>query len=759
MKKIWNIVIGGLQQKIFNLVLLTLILVVLAFAAVTVYQASSLRNIVGEANERQQAAIRDVSAVTMEGVVDANLSESVQMQAYIADGIFQEMKNEVELLADYAGMLYQNPDQFQPRAVLVPDVKNEGTIAAQLLSEEGVDFSDPKITEQVGLIGNLTDTMEAMLRHTNLNSCFIGTADGVFVIVDEHSGTKFNADGSMKHIAVRDRFWYTGALESGTTYFSDVEHDAFADSIGIVCTVPIYVDGELKAIVGADLFLEAMEETVKNYNVYGKYIAIINQDGHTIFAPDGQDIFHAEISDDAEDLRQSENEELAAFVTDVLAGATDVRLVNVNNQLLYMNGAKLSTVGWALISVVDQKMTEAPMEQMVTEINQIQTTAQQDYYRSNRASLQTILVLLTVILILATTSALVVAKRIVKPLNTMTKRMSELSGTNLQFMMEDTYRTGDEIEVLATSFANLSAKTTRYIGEITRITAEKERIGAELNMAKDIQESQLPSIFPPYPDRKEFDIYASMDPAKEVGGDFYDLFLIDHDHLGLVMADVSGKGVPAALFMMISKILIKNRVQSGDSPAEALRNVNNQIMEGNQADMFVTVWLGILNLRTGEGVAANAGHEHPALKRADGQYELIRYRHSPAIGTMEGIPFKEHTFTMNPGDGLFVYTDGVPEATSIENELFGTDRMLEALNRNPDAGPKESIAAVTEAIDDFVAGAEQFDDTTMLCLVYHGSVNETEGGLLGGECHQGHRKDQTGRLFQGNDEDGRKEPE
>jgi sigma-B regulation protein RsbU (phosphoserine phosphatase) len=306
----------------------------------------------------------------------------------------------------------------------------------------------------------------------------------------------------------------------------------------------------------------------------------------------------------------------------------------------------------------------------------------------------------------------------------MSTRVSELGGKDLQFFMEDTYRTGDEIQVLAEGFADLSAKTLRYVDQVQKVTAEKERIGTELSMATAIQASQLPKLFPAFPTRSEFDIYASMTPAREVGGDFYDFFLIDPDHIALVMADVSGKGVPAALFMMIARVLIKSHLQNGQSVGEALANVNNQLCEGNEMGLFVTVWAAVIEISTGKGMAANAGHEHPALRRAGGQYELITYRHSLALAAMDGVPFKEHSFEMNPGDSLFVYTDGVAEATNAENELFGTERMLEALNTDPGASPKEVLAHVMDGINRFVAGAEQFDDITMLSFQYNGPSKE-----------------------------------
>ena len=280
-------------------------------------------------------------------------------------------------------------------------------------------------------------------------------------------------------------------------------------------------------------------------------------------------------------------------------------------------------------------------------------------------------------------------------------------------------RLKNEIGDLALGVSEMTRQIDSYLVEIQTITTEKERIGAELNIATQIQADMLPRIFPAFPERfDEFDLYATMAPAKEVGGDFYDFFLVDSDHLALVMADVSGKGVPAALFMVIAKTLIKNRAQLGESPAEILQRVNEQLCEGNEAELFVTVWLAIVEISTGKGMAANAGHEHPAICRANGKYELVIYRHSPVVAAMNGIRYREHAFELHPGDRLFVYTDGVTEATNANNELFGTERMLAALNTDAEASPCELLRNVRESIDAFVGEAPQFDDITMLCLEY-----------------------------------------
>ena len=249
---------------------------------------------------------------------------------------------------------------------------------------------------------------------------------------------------------------------------------------------------------------------------------------------------------------------------------------------------------------------------------------------------------------------------------------------------------------------------------------EQERIVKELSTARQIQKSVLPHIFPPFPDRAEIDLFATMDPAKDVGGDFYDFYFIDEDHLCLVIADVSGKGIPAALFMMLSKRILEDLARQERTPSTILEKANDLLCDNNQAEMFVTVWLGILEISTGKLTAANAGHEFPAICEKGGSFELYKDKHDFVIGGLNGIHYNEYDLQISPGDKLFVYTDGVPEATDGSGEMFGTDRMIETLSSCTDNTPKEILQGVRNAVDSFVGDAEQFDDLTMMCLEYKG---------------------------------------
>ena len=288
-------------------------------------------------------------------------------------------------------------------------------------------------------------------------------------------------------------------------------------------------------------------------------------------------------------------------------------------------------------------------------------------------------------------------------------------------------RTGDEVELLADSFRKMEEDMISYIRSFVAVTAEKERIGAELNVATQIQADMLPRIFPAFPERQEFEVYATMNPAKEVGGDFYDFFLVDDDHLAVVIADVSGKGVPAALFMVIAKTLIKNHAQNRETPGEVFTQTNAQLCEGNDAGLFVTAWMGVLEISTGKFVYVNAGHNPPLLKRAGGQYEWLKSRPGFVLAGMEGIRYRENTLELMPGDTLYLYTDGVTEATSSAQELYGEERLQAALNEASELPVSQLLPRIKNCIDTFVGDAEQFDDITMLGLQYHTRGEKADG--------------------------------
>ena len=333
-------------------------------------------------------------------------------------------------------------------------------------------------------------------------------------------------------------------------------------------------------------------------------------------------------------------------------------------------------------------------------------------YVFNVSILTFVIIIITIILALN-----FLKKQIIRPIEKVSreaKRFATLSNRSKNNLSN--ISNISEVTSLALSIDKMEKDTIKYIEDIKAATKEKERIGTELKLASLIQENSLPTDFP---SNESFELYASMTPAKEVGGDFYDFNLIDDDHLMLVIADVSGKGVPAALFMMVTKILISEYSLSLKDPAQVLTTVNNRICNNNKANMFVTVWLGILELSTGKLVFANAGHEDFVLKNGDG-FKLNKTKHGIPIGAMEDYEYKNNEIILNKGDKIFLYTDGLPEATNSELEMFNLDRMVETLNEFKDVNTKELLSEVTNRVDEFVGEAIKFDDLTMMALIYKG---------------------------------------
>ena len=284
-------------------------------------------------------------------------------------------------------------------------------------------------------------------------------------------------------------------------------------------------------------------------------------------------------------------------------------------------------------------------------------------------------------------------------------------------------RANNEIGDLYREIQSMQGRIVDYTGRLTTITAERERARVEMDMAARIQNAMLPNSFPAFPEHAEFDLYATMNPAKAVGGDFYDFIMIDADHLAMVIADVSDKGVPAALFMMSAKIIINYRAQMGGSPGEILTAANEELSKNNNSKMFVTVWLGILELSTGKLTCTNAGHEYPIVRGQDGVFRVYKDKHGLVVGAMSASKYRDYELHLAPGDAVFVYTDGVPEANNAAGEFYGMGRLEAALNRIDDAHPREILEGVKADVDVFVDGAEQFDDLTMLCMVYNGRAD------------------------------------
>ncbi len=667
----------SIRNKILSMVLLISILSLL------------LTGIMGIVNMRR---IQDDSSEALTERMKTNLTSIVNDKVALAELQLNGYLSDIHNVSEFIHRLYVNPDGYIKREVGFPNEANKGKFIMQkCLLNESVTWES--VAGDIGLLSNAEDIMYPIIALSDeYITCFnLATESGVILAYDTQSDIKVG----VEYYNYVDTEWYRKAKENGKPCFTDVYEDAFGRGTMITCTAPFYdANDKFAGVVEMDILIEDLYNKVIRIAM-DKATAILVDNSGKIVMPGGKS------------YPLSENKNVSPeTAANILAGR---KSLDYSGSGYYYAYGPISDVGWKYCVMIPDSVILKPAEAIESKIS---------------GSLISFIIIFVIIMILVFILVNRFANSITKPLTSLTRDVASISGGHLDYRA--TVYDNDEIGALAEKFNDMAQSLKEYITNLTAVTAEKERIGAELNVATQIQADMLPSIFPPFPDRNEFDIYATMTPAKEVGGDFYDFFLVDNDHLALVMADVSGKGVPAALFMVIAKTLIKNHAQLGEySPANVLMRANEQLCEGNEAELFVTVWLAIIEISTGKGKAANAGHEHPVLRRKDGNFELVVYRHSPAVATMEGMKFKEHDFELHPGDTLFVYTDGVPEATDANEELFGTDRMLEALNKNPNGSPKELLTAVKASVDAFVGEAPQFDDLTMLGLKYFGSERGT----------------------------------
>ena len=339
------------------------------------------------------------------------------------------------------------------------------------------------------------------------------------------------------------------------------------------------------------------------------------------------------------------------------------------------------------------------------------------------------LILLSSFLLLQILSRVIVHP--VEKLEDAGQRFINRLGTELtnapHFFADLNLHTGDEVEKLWLTMSDLEVNVAISMRRIKTMTTERERVEAELTVASQIQSSMLPCTFPAFPERSEFDLYAEMVPAKEVGGDLYDYFLTDEDHLAVVIADVSGKGIYAALFMVMTKQLLKSRtITDGADPVKVLTDVNALLLEDNEAQLFVTVFFGILTVSTGQFVYANAGHEYPAIRRKDGEFKIEKDIHTAPVAARKKTVFKSNEILLDPGDTLYLYTDGITEARDKDRKMFGRERLLLALNEMPDDTPREIDRRVRQRVKEFEKGNEPFDDCTTLCLKYFGGAFDSK---------------------------------
>lgn len=702
--------IKGKLLKAFLLALGALLIVSFTFSQISMNSLRNKAESVSRATGSQAAQNSEVM------LVDQALSSVERFVTEKADGIDNQIEGfvrSVRQLAAYTGYLYEHPQAFIPQKILSPRQMVEAGMemtgnTLHWMPEEMSMWDDPAVLAEASLMGNLEPMFQAVMSGTpEFSSLYIATESGVNIGYDDAAAAKASVD-SFDATGLE---WYRSVRETGELFVSETYSDSFGRGLCVTVSTPITQNGAFVGVLGVDLLIENINKNVLNTEFgAGTYAMLAAADGELISMQgltDAQTTLASVLGSEGENAQKAMLENSEGHIQTAIDG-DDV----------YVVYAPVETIGWKLAVIMPVGNIVEPAVRSnaaITAIIEDSVVDMSRYVRNVNLLLIALYLFIGIALILVVRR---ICDRISKPIIHLTGQVEEIGEGNLNYVSD--IQTGDEVELLSKGFESMTLSLKDYIGNLTAVTAEKERIGAELSVATQIQASMLPCIFPPYPERSEFSIYATMNPAKEVGGDFYDFFLIDEDHLAVVIADVSGKGVPAALFMVIAKTLIKNHAQAGMTPAEVFTNANGQLCENNEAGMFVTGWMGVLTISTGDFVFVNAGHNPPLVKRANGAYEYLKLRPGFVLAGMEGIRYRQSEMKLEPGDALFLYTDGVTEATDAKNELYGEDRLLTALNAHEGDTPETLLPDIKADIDAFVKEAPQFDDITMLSLQIHG---------------------------------------
>jgi sigma-B regulation protein RsbU (phosphoserine phosphatase) len=698
----------SVRQKLLRIMLSLFAVAMLLTGLVGIISMQLLRLKVQTSDRALGETAAEDSKTVLLSQMEQSLQDIVSAKANLADARLGKYSSFVSSFADYIDSLYRDADTVPKTEVLPPDKKNGGVLTMQrTLKDESVRYQD--VAAEASLLGNVQRVFDPVIRgrEATVATVYLGTENGLMLSYDTNSDTANNGDGES-YYDFQSSDWYKGAKDAGKVIFTDTYADSFGRGLTVTCAAPFYkTDGTFAGVVAMDILISDLNKEIINIDLgSGTYAVLINRKGEIIASP-----YMSNVSDKLQNVN-SEDSPMRSVADQVMSGKTG--FLQASDNVYYAYTPVISADWTFAIHIPSSKITSSS-DQVKSAIAETTDATEKSIDRQILSTITTFVIIFAIIMLAIVYLLQKFTGRLTAPVIALKKDVEEISAGDIDH--QAVIRDNDEVGDLAQAFNDMTANLKKYIHDLTAVTAEKERIGAELNVAKQIQADMLPNIFPPYPDRKEFDLYATMDPAKEVGGDFYDFFMTDDDHVALVIGDVSGKGVPAALFMVISKTLIKNYAMLGQPVDEVFTRANNDLCQGNKAELFTTAWIGIYEISTGRLMFADAGHETPLRLTKDGTLTEVRpARKKMVLAAMEDIQYAVNETVLDPGDMLLIYTDGVPEATDARNELYGMERLEALVAKHRGGNPRALLDEIHGDVNAFVGEAPQFDDLTMLAF-------------------------------------------
>ena len=722
----WNI-----QKRLLVLVLTAGILSFMTVSGLSFYGLSIVRDELNKMGSVLGKAGADFTESIVSYQLQCTLSELADSRADYIEREALLMQQEVQMLAHTMTQIASHPAEYKPLKVLDPRVDKVKNFQPYIIYSPETyrngmspEKLPPEVQSEIQITANLTTELIPFAKfYAGYKSSFyVGSNKGYFICVDvspKDNGELDFSHGEIYDFDCRQTPWYKVGINATNPAFTDVYTDSDGNQM-IACAAP-YRDasGNVAGVVGMNIsnteIYDALNDTAVGQNGFS---FVLSNKGYVIFSTRERGQLVARPG--GRDLRLSTEKSLAAAIKQMSAGESGILPVTVDGEEYFLAFAPMKFMGWSFGTLTPKKDIAAAAES-----SRNYFFAQIEDFTSRLQNHFLIMMFIAALLAIGLLQVLFMAsnnlsRRLVKPINELSDGVREIASGNLDKKLD--IHTGDEIEHLATCFNAMTDELKTYTANLTKVTAERERIATELNVATEIQNGLLPKDFPV---RTDFELFATTTPAKEVGGDFYDFYFIDETHLAITVADVSGKGIPAALFMVVSKTVLKNfavSTHNRDGLAEVVAAANEKLCANNDAMMFVTAFIGVLDLETGEFVYVNAGHNPPVIYHAeDNHCDFLDVQKNFVLGPMDGIPFAEQRTTFKRGDLIFLYTDGVTEALNVAEEEYLPERLINFMNATDCRADLQTLLKnVRGDVAAHVGDAAQSDDITMFALRFNG---------------------------------------
>ena len=671
---------------------------------------------------------KEISLNTSKLLEDEMKIELTKLANSKAEEITHRMRdsaNDVALIADEMNEIYRNPSRFLPQTVDEPSQTQSGKTNFYIQYSET--FDRTAFADEIAISSRIKDFLIRIVENNSMIvSIGIISRDGYTISADDDRDVNI-ADFEQPPLTYEttESEWYQKAIKEEKLIFSDVRQFVLSNALGGFCAIPYYNEnGEIMGVTAGQIFLDKIEHLLDEIELYDTgFCFVVDNRGYVILNSD--DDIPAELLVSLTDkLQYSQNEDLSKIAVEMTAGKNDLREITLNGKEYYIVYAPIKATGWSFGAAISKEEVIEPVIRNKEIIEAVTTKNIDELEKVLMNKIILVAIFMVVILAIVIYVNRKLSDNFVKPIYELSNNVREIAKGDFNKKID--IKTGDEIEHLAACFNAMTGELKTYIENLTKITAEKEKMATELEVAKNIQISMLPHDF--NFNRNDFEIYAMMNAAKEVGGDFYDFYLLDENHLVITIADVSGKGVPAALFMANSKTILKNFAMTMVNPDDlsaVMTCANQQLCENNKEKMFVTVFMGMLDLKTGEFIFVNGGHNPPLIyRKSENHFEYLKLKKSCILGIKKKLSFNQQSIQFESGDMIFLYTDGVTEAMNSQRKQYTSSRLQNFLDDTDDNISLETLLEIVRKdIKNHTGDAEQSDDITMVALRFRSGEN------------------------------------